>query len=85
MKYLITVICEYFGHGRPITPHKLDQVVNKSIELECPKEILPLITIHKRFLYYPRPEIITKLIKFYQEKNDYENFKQVAIACFNNL
>jgi hypothetical protein len=84
MKYLITVICEYIGHGKPISPRKLDEVLLKAIKLNCPNEILPLIQFHKRFLYFPREEIITNLIKFYYEKNDYKNFKEIAICCFHN-
>lgn len=84
MKYLITVICEFIGHGRPINPTKLDEVLIKSIELECPNQILPLINLHRRFLYYPKEEILDKIINFYFEKKDYKNFKEVAITCFNN-
>ena len=84
MEYLITVICEYIGHGKTINNVKLDEVLKKSIELECPLKMAPLIRLHKRFLYFPKEEIITNMIKFYYEKNDYTSFKELVLNCFYN-
>ena len=84
MEYLITLACEYNGHEKTIRATLLDEVLLKSIKLECPLKMAPLIKMHKRFLYFPRGEILKKMINFYYKKNDYQSFKQMAISCFQN-
>ena len=69
------------GNNKPLSCKTLDEYVQKSIDLKCPLQTLPLLKNHRALMYYPKPEIISKIFKLFDELKDYESMK----LFFSNL
>ncbi len=74
--YLLTIAADYMGNLNPISGNSLDAYVAKALELGCPEKINPLLSNHRAMMYYPLPELITEITRFYDINNKWAELKQ---------
>lgn len=75
MTFILNVIADFMGNHRPLNGNNLDDYLLKALELGCPNVALPLLKHHRPMLYYPDPEIITKIVKYFNSNKNWENLK----------
>jgi hypothetical protein len=69
------------GNLNPISGNSLDSFVARALELGCPEKINPLLLNHRAMLYYPSPDLITEIARFYDKNNKWAELK----AFYNSI
>lgn len=80
IEHMIKVVSDFVGNGCLLSNESLDNLLLKSIELNCPNKLAPLLKNHRAIGYYPDPKLISQIVKLYYDNNDYENLKIIYNA-----
>jgi hypothetical protein len=75
IEYILTLVAEFMGNLSPLSNRDLDKLLTKSLDMNCPNKMLPLLKNHRPLMYYPNPKLISKIVKFHSDKNDWPNLK----------
>lgn len=76
MAFMLNVVADFMGHRCALTGNNLDDLVKKSIRLNCPNKLLPLFKHHRQMLYYPDPKLIMEIINLHNENKDWVQMKE---------
>ena len=69
------------GNLNPVSGNSLDALVAKALALGCPDKLHPLFANHRAMMYFPLPEYILEITKFYDKHNKWNEM----LSFYNSI